>query len=155
MIKPLRKRHLQIWLMLAILLPAGIVFGWLVIPGYQPVKLLHPPQAELLPVLVKSADKKNYWVNLRSNDDRSQWQLEWVNKYELTVPSAVIYRKTENDSSRGNELIGRIEARGRYVFPLKFHPEEEVFLLYDFIHEKMIDSIIFKISRQPAGPEEL
>lgn len=32
MMKPLRKRHLQIWIMLAVLVPAGIISGYMVVP---------------------------------------------------------------------------------------------------------------------------
>jgi hypothetical protein len=145
MIKPLRKRHLQIWIAWAFLIPVGIVMAWLVIPNLQPVKLLHPESQKLLPILYKSADKTNYWVNIRTNEGKNEWQLEWINKYTLSVPSAVVYRRINNIADiTQSELIGRIEARDSYVFPLKEYAEETTFFLYDFIHEKIIDSIILK-----------
>jgi hypothetical protein len=153
MIKTLRKRHRQIWMTLAVLLPVGIVFAWLAIPNQQPVKLLRQEKAELLPDIVKSADKKDYLVNLRSNKERTAWQLEWKNKTILTFPSAVIYKAILNSSTGGTfetfkpeqaELIGRIEAREDYTFPLKLESSglnNLQFILYDFIHEQKIDSI--------------
>jgi hypothetical protein len=145
MMKPLRKSHLQIWLAWTVLLPVGIVMSWLAIPNQQPVKLLQAEQQELLPVLFQSADKKDYWVNIRTKEDKSQWQLEWINKYELAVPSAVIYRNRSADNDMYmKELIGRIEARGSYVFPLNEEAVNVTFILYDFIHERIIDSVVFK-----------
>jgi hypothetical protein len=48
------------------------------------------------------------------------------------------------------QLIGRIEARGDYVFPLKVDSakkNELNLVVYDFIHEKIIDSITLKTLR--------
>jgi hypothetical protein len=155
MIKPLRKRHRQIWMALALLLPAGIVLAWLAIPNQQPVTLLKQQPAALLPGIIKTVDKKNYQVTLRSNKERTEWQLDWKNKTVLTVPSAVIYKAASNLSYEegyklflpGNAtLIGRIETRGDYIFPLKLDTagfNRLQFILYDFIHEQKIDSINF------------
>ena len=155
MIKALRKRHRQIWMALALLLPAGIVLAWLAIPNQQPVTLLKEQPAALLPGIIKTVDKKNYQVTLRSNKERTEWQLDWKNKTELTVPSAVIYKAASNISYEegyklfqpGNAiLIGRIETKGDYVFPLKLDStglHRVQFILYDFIHEQKIDSINF------------
>ena len=156
--KPLRKRHLQIWTISAWLLPAGIVFAWLAIPNQQPVKLLQSPDLSLLPVIKQTRDFNDYTINIRTNNNNTGWQLEWKNKTLLKLPSAVIYRihpassaKVEPDISfePGNaELIGRIETRGDYVFPLSQDGAgfgSLRFILYDFIHEKIIDSINFKL----------
>ena len=83
MIKALRKRHRQIWIAWAVLLPVGIVFAWLVIPNQQPVKLLRQEAEVLLPEIVKSSNKNDYLINLRSNKERTAWQLEWKNKNNL------------------------------------------------------------------------
>jgi len=145
MIKPLRKRHLQIWMTLAVLLPVGIVFAWLVIPNQPSVKLLQAPATELLPVVKRTADRENYIITLRSNEENTKWQLEWRNKTILTVPSAVIYKVNEsNDDMTNWVLIGRIETKGRYIFQLEpdSNPQKQLKLvLYDFIHEQKIDSI--------------
>ncbi len=156
MMKPLRRRHLQIWMAWAILLPAGIVSAWLAIPNQGWVKLLQSPMAELLPVIKSTSDKKGYTVNLRTNNENATWQLEWKNKLPLMVPSAVIYKASPNPSEGGalesfspkhSLLIGRIEARGDYVFHLTTDsiPSNEINLvLYDFIHQKVIDTINFR-----------
>lgn len=140
MIRPLRKRHLQVWIAWAVLLPIGILFAWLVIPNQSPVKLLQEPSQDLLPVIKSSAENENFMLNIRSNAENSKWQLEWLNKKMLTVPSAVIYDIRDGE----RQLVGRIETKGRYLFMLQqdsLSSIDKTFLLYDFIHEKIIDSL--------------
>jgi hypothetical protein len=157
MMKPLRKRHLQIWIISALLLPAGIIFVWLAIPNQQPVQLLQTPGVALLPVINQARNFNNYTVTLRTNYDRTRWQLEWKNTTPLKVPSAVIYRVQGQAPGETTapppfkpanaELIGRIETRGNYIFPLTHDTLIQSplhLILYDFIHEKVIDSINFK-----------
>jgi len=163
MIKPLRKRHLQIWATLAVLLPLGIVLSWLVIPNPVPVKILSIPTARLLPLIRAEKDNSQYCSSIRTDKDESQWQLVWTNKLALTVPSAVIYKISPNEYKPGiagsfkpgkGTLVGRIEARGSYVFPLKMDSIQNNLLhilLYDFIHEKIIDTINFNITTSPPG----
>jgi hypothetical protein len=145
MIKPLRRRHRQIWILWTLLLPAGIILAWLAIPNQPSIKLLSEKTETLLPDVIRSVDKKDYLVTLRSNKEQTQWQLEWKIKTILTVPSAVIYRiiNPAADISQ-QQLIGRIEARKDYVFELPADSagyKQLQLVLYDFIHEKQIDSI--------------
>lgn len=162
MMKPLRKRHLQTWTAIAALLPVGIVISWLVIPNPVPVKILQPSSVELLPIVQSKKETTQYCINIRTNTDKTNWQLEWKNKLALTTPSAVIYKASLNPSKGGTfgsfkpgdaELIGRIEATGNYVFPLKMDSTQQEVLnliVYDFIHEKIINSLKFKTLRQSA-----
>ena len=148
MIKPLRKRHLQIWTVLAALLPIGIIFSWLVIPNPVPVKIISPVTTELLPVIKYTRDNNQYCINIRTNKENTTWQLEWKNKLALTVPSALIYKTKDNNTDIQNgELIGRIEARGNYIFPLAVDSTGNSLLhliVYDFIHQQKIDSVNFQ-----------
>lgn len=147
---------------MALLLPAGIIFSWLVIPNPVPVKLISSANAELLPVIQAKKDTLPYCINIRSDAEKTNWQLEWRNKLPLTVPSAVIYKvplvpgPARNDVAdrgtltfkpEGAELIGRIEATGDYVFPLKHDDNDEKFRLvvYDFIHDTVIDFVTLNI----------
>ncbi len=147
MIKPLRKRHRQVWMLLAVLLPAGILLSWLVIPNPVPVKLLKPVSIKLLPVIKYTRDKKEYKINIRTDRENTMWQLEWKNKLALTVPSAVIYQLKDNNTDITNaQLIGRIEAKADYIFPLNWDSVTQQnfnFLVYDFIHERIIDNVNF------------
>lgn len=148
MIKPLRNAHRRVWMAIAIFLPAGIILAWLYIPDFVPVKQVLRPKVELLPIIKTNRESKRYCINLRSNQEGTTWQLEWKNKIPLTVPSAVIYQAVDNIKDISKlRFIGRIESRGDYVFALP--PETNfkspiTFVLYDFIHEKTVDSIDFK-----------
>jgi hypothetical protein len=140
--RSLRNKHGQVWLVIAIFLPMMVVFSWFVVPGTVPVKTLLRPTMELMPVIKATGARAGYCVNIRSNKEQTSWQLEWTNKLPLTVPSAVIYWVGSKDTSR---LVGRIEARGQYLFPLHNPGNEMDLVLYDFIHEKVIDSLHLKL----------
>ena len=143
MIKPLRRRHLQIWSAFLVLIPACIVAAWLSVKRPAHGNLLQPTAAEILPNIISSAENSTYTVRLRSNDSLAE-QLEWINKNILSVPSAVIYQTAAgHEGIEGAQLIGRIEARGNHYFPLRRQSihEKPTFIVYDFIHEKIIDSI--------------
>lgn len=142
MIKSLRNKHGQVWAVIAVLLPMMVVFSWFVIPGAVPVKTLLRPATELLPVIKASEESEQYCVNIRSDRAQKDWQLEWKNKLALTSPSAVIYVVEGNTRTR---MVGRIEARGQYIFPLQYAGRELNLVLYDFIHEQVIDSLYFKL----------
>jgi hypothetical protein len=150
MMKPLRKRHLQIWILLAILLPVGILIAWISIPKEAKDKLLEPPSVRALPKVLAYADNDNYTVRIRSNSDTSQLQVEWINKKTLIYPTATIYKMPLHDTSIAlGRLVGRIEARGNYYFKVDstFNAAKDSayqLILYDFIHKQIIDSITFK-----------
>ncbi|OQP57238.1 hypothetical protein A3860_11825 [Niastella vici] len=148
MIKPLRKRHLQIWTALAVLLPLGIIGARIATPKFPAQTLLQPDAAKPLPDILKQREKDNYIVFIRSNPQRSAFQLEWLNKNPLTWPSATIYKVPKGSSVNKGILIGRIESRGTYRFTVDaaFEPEKlstAQLILYDFIHEQIIDTINF------------
>jgi hypothetical protein len=146
MIKALRTRHRQIWTVMAIVAPMAIILTWLVIPNPVPVTLLQAESYSPLPVVVASSIQKNREIFLRSSPNKTSWQLEWRNITPLTVPSALIYRVVgQSKRIEDNELIGRIEARGGYAFPLR-NKEGAIpkFIVYDFIHEKIIEEIELK-----------
>ena len=149
MIKPLRKRHLQIWSVLAVLIPVGIIGALIVRPKPANDKTLQPSSTEALPVIIKKIEKENYTVSLRGNNQNAT-QLEWINKTVLTFPTATIYKTSLGDNNiAGAELIGRIEARGAYHFALKPDSANNYyFILYDFIKQQVIDSINFTESIQ-------
>jgi hypothetical protein len=143
MIKSLRKQHLRIWVLLAALLPVGIICALMNVPKQPHQKVLQPGTSKVLPVVLKSVDQKNYRVSIRVNLDTTEAQLEWINKKISTLPSSLIY----NISGKANELIGRVEGTGSYYFPLSTDSVQVAgygkFILYDIIHQQAIDSIKF------------
>ncbi len=149
MIKSLRKRHFQVWLVMMIWLPAGIVFAWLAVPNREPVRWLPEGREAVLPVVRNIYDMPSFSASVLTNDQQTSWQLEWNNKKTLMVPSAVIYRMNAHDSSLAKaQLIGRIEARGRYWFPLDSVDPAKGNLhlvLYDFIHQQILEHINIRL----------
>jgi len=148
MIKPLRKRHIQIWYSLAILIPAGIIGAWLVVPTPVRDKILNPPPSVAFPLLIKTVNRDAYTVSLRRMEDSSALQLEWVNHTALTSPSAIIYQiypEKGINGPNGAALIGRIDSRGTYYFPLEKDSSviHASFILYDIIHHRVTDRINF------------
>ena len=147
MIKPLRKRHLQIWVVLALLLPVGIISAWLAIPRPATDQLRQPAPVAALPVVLKTGESGGYTVRLRSNPGDSSLQLEWINGTALTAPSAIIYESHGDgagpDPTTDADIIGRIEGRGTYRFAVKAAPPggRRQFLLYDIIHHRLIGRV--------------
>jgi hypothetical protein len=148
MIKPLRKRHVQIWFALAVFIPLGIVSAWLVVPKPVQDHLLNPVHSDALPVIIKTVSTDDFTASLRKKEDGSAFQLEWNNHSPLTVPSAIIYEThpgKDRNETEGAALIGRIDYRGLYHFSLEKDSanEHRNFMLYDIIHHRVIHRIIF------------
>ncbi|MBG9378252.1 hypothetical protein I5907_18580 [Panacibacter sp. DH6] len=150
MTKTHRKRHLQIWAILAVLLPAGIFVAWLSVPPEVNDRLLQPHQEVELPVILHTSyTNPSYNVEIRTNTDSSAFQLKWVNKQTLTYPTATIYKMPLHDTDIAHGLlVGRVEARGDNYFKLdasfKDRKDEAYGLVvYDFIHKHIIDTITF------------
>ena len=128
-----------------ILIPLGIIAATLVIPKQHKNATLQPAPSLALPIIIKTVERENYTINLRTNSSTAS-QLEWINKKVLTFPTAVIYKTVRGKNDINNaDLIGRIEARGTYHFNFKSDSTNNYhFILYDFIHQQIIDSINFK-----------
>jgi hypothetical protein len=56
MIKSLRKRHLQIWILWAVLLPLGIVTAWMAVPKKVTQQLLQEPASKASTFQLRSID---------------------------------------------------------------------------------------------------
>lgn len=139
--KPLRKRHLQVWILLAVLIPGGIISGYMAVPKQEYSKLLQEDRMMALPVEINKIENKNYSVYLRSSADRKNYQLQWINKGESIQPSSLIYKLSNGEK----ELIGRVESTGTYFFPLKTDSTNKYnFIVYDIIHQQTTDTINFK-----------
>ena len=66
MIKELRKKHLQIWTLLAVLIPVGIVAGWIAVPKKVTQELLQPPASKTSGFKIESIEDGNYKDTLKS-----------------------------------------------------------------------------------------
>ncbi len=141
MTKRLRKRHLLIWTILAILIPAAIISAYRVVPKQTQDILLQQDKTIALPVEIKKIERNNFTAFLRSSEDRKNYQLQWDVTNESTAPSILIYQENNNEK----ELIGRLASKGSYYFSIKADSTNRYnFILYDIIHQQTIDSINFK-----------
>lgn len=138
--KPLRKRHLQVWTLLAVLIPAGIIGAYLAVPEQVTGDLLQEDTTAALPVVLKKAEGKKHSVYLRSSADKKNYQLQWTLTAVSAQPPSLIYKETNGEK----ELVGRIGSTGSYFFTLKADtPDRCYFILYDIIHQQIIDTIKF------------
>src|SRR5688572_29176045 len=125
MIKPLRKIHVHVWALLAVLIPVGIILAWMAVPEkvtddlnrvnqfVQPL----PQQVITNDSIIASVDRDKYKINILFPTDlvgEIRWyynlKLQFINKKELTIPSLLIYRIIDHGENIDNqELVGRIE----------------------------------------------
>lgn len=140
MMKPLRKKHLQIWILLAVLIPAGIISAYMVVPKEAISKSVPEQKNAALPVVLNKIETKNYSVYLRRSADNKNYQLQWISNKASVQPSSLVYKEQNGE----RELIGRVESTGAYFFPLKADSANRYhFILYDIIHQHITDSINF------------
>ena len=66
MIKELRKRHLQIWTLMAVLMLVGIVAALMVVPKKVTQELLQPPASKTPGFKIESIEDGNYKDTLKS-----------------------------------------------------------------------------------------
>lgn len=115
MIKPLRKRHMQIWILLAILLPIGILSATIARRHVPPTDLIQPQSGTVLPVMITQKETPQFKIQLRGNNSFEARQLLWINKQPLTIPTAAIYlTSTEGLLVRGS--IYRKNRSQRYLY---------------------------------------
>ena len=150
MIRPLRKRHLQIWILWALLLPLGIVSA-VMARRATPISAVEMQDGSLLAVVVKEKIWNGNTIQLRGSNQSAVQQLVWTNTQMLSIASATIYiAYADTNSIASSKYIGRIESRGNYIFDLPAKDQYH-FIIYDFIHQQIVDRINFKISPTGGG----
>lgn len=145
----IRKRHLYIWMALAVLLPVGYVAAILAVPPEAPAtnvvetirsQDLPPQYARVLQV----AEHPRLKMQLRQDTASQQRQVELILKQPLRRPSTWAYL-SEGDSTRiaGKQLLGLLTNQGvyRYALPDSLHPR--LLLLYDGIRKQIYAVIPF------------
>ena len=167
MIKSLRKRHLQIWALWAVLLPVGIIVAWMTIPKKVTQELLPSknqiinivdsiPQQVLSIQLHSVIEKEGYKIAI-SLDSLIGYFIIVTNKKELTSPSLLLYEVIDHTTTNidKQDLLGRIDGKGSYSFPIKLDSLNTYsFVLYDIIKKQVIDSITYKSLPHPARMKE-
>jgi hypothetical protein len=142
MIRPLRKRHLQIWMLWALLLPLGIVSAVMARRSIH-ASTIEIQNGSLLAVVIKEKIWNGNTLQLRGSNQSNVQQLVWMNKQILSIASATIYlAESDSNSVPSSKYIGRIESRGNYVFELPVKNQYH-FIIYDFIHQQIVGRINF------------
>jgi hypothetical protein len=84
MIKQVRKRHLQIWALWAVLIPVGIIVAWMAVPKKVTQELLQKVAPASTNHTIASVEKENYKINiLVPNSVTIKHPTGW--EYELRV----------------------------------------------------------------------
>jgi len=156
MIKSLRKRHLQIWVLWAILLPVGIIVAWMAVPKKVTQELLQQGTLKNTNVILGSAENENCKISILLDraEKENSIRLEFINKKESVNPSLLIYWAAESTVNHNakQELLGRTEGKGPFYFALSYlevHSPWKIsytrkFILYDIRKSQAIDSITLK-----------
>jgi len=156
MIKQLRKRHLQIWALWAVLIPVGIVVAWMAVPKKVTQELLQEPQTSKGVLVIAKGDLNDYSFRILSDSlpESSTMYLEFTQKKELKTPSLLIYQVVTPDEKDLDKqlLLGRIGSKGLQLFALdprftdwnvrKWYGYQAKFVLYDFASKNVMDSIL-------------
>jgi hypothetical protein len=156
MIKSLRKRHLQIWILWAVLIPVGIIVAWMSVPKKVTQELLQEPKTNKGVVVIANGDLNDYSFRILTDSlpKSSTMYLEFTQKKELKIPSLLIYQVVTPDEKDLDKqlLLGRIGSKGLQLFALdpkftnwnvrKWNGYKAKFLLYDFVSKNVTDSIL-------------
>ena|SRR5688572_5011778 len=155
MIKPLRKIHLQVWGLLAVLIPVGIIIAWMAVPKKVTQDLnwainsmpTLPGQTITVDQIISSIEHENYHINIRGDSSETLLLLQFETKKDMVSPSLLLYHvidSTTNDINK-QELIGRIRGNRPHFFSFKRNSNSYYkYILYDIIKKQAIDSLIFK-----------
>ena len=163
MIKQLRKRHLQIWALWAVLIPVGIIVAWMSVPKKVTQELLQKIAPASAYHTIASIEKENYKINILVPNSvtikhpvgwENDLKVEFINKKESATDSLLLYKVIDftNNNIDKQELLGRIESKGRQEFRLKIFDlrltknkfdYRDKFFLYDIMKKQIVDSINF------------
>ena len=164
MIKSLRKRHLQIWILWAIILPVEIIVALMAVPKKVRQELLQKVAPASTYHTIASLEKENYKINILVPNSvtikhPTGWEydikVEFINKKGSATDSLLLYKVidfTDNNIDK-QELLGRIQSKSTQEFRLKFFDlrvtnnkfdYRDKFLLYDIMKKQVVDSINFK-----------
>ena len=130
------------WCIVAMILPVGIVGALLSRVGF-------PDTGNIAVAATPAIVNDRYSISILCTPNDSLCQVQYINRIPLTVPSLLLYRMRQGAGNiDGHELLGRIGTTGEYRFALsgKMNAGKdrgEAFILYDFIHQKVTDTIKF------------
>jgi hypothetical protein len=148
MISQLRRRHLTIWMALAVLLPIGFIAASLSIPTPATMTQLASSAPPALPTILASGETPELKFNRRTAA-QSEQQLEVVIKQPLTQASALVYLSEDPQAMEKHPgmLLGRLGSKGVYRFAVPAGlSAEKVWkvTLYDVLKDQSIQTILLQ-----------
>ena len=146
MIRPLRKRHLLTWILLAILLPIGFIAAFWTIPKEQSISQeLQFGAPEAFSTLLQANETDDLKVQLRENPANQLKQVEIEVKQPLGRTSALVYLANSNiQKTEEGQLLNQLGSVGMYRIELDSALSAQTtfhFLFYDKIKEEVFDKI--------------
>jgi hypothetical protein len=106
----LRKRHFVIWVILAIVLPAGII-GTYELPGTNLTDTYSEASQYLYNDFINSVERTDYKIILRKSE-QNKLQIDWLGKTAMKAAGPFIKLIVNGRS----ETLGNVGSKGRQVF---------------------------------------
>ena len=110
MVPELRKRHRQVWRLMAVALPAGFMLAVLVLPRRNYPDKLPAPAGQAWEMAGESLETEELAVNLRKKAGAPGQQLEITVRKPFKAPAARIYWQ--------DQFVGSLGARGIHRYYL-------------------------------------
>lgn len=149
MTKGQRKMHLVLWLLLAILLPAGFIASIMVIPNQSMQENVFLPEKVKLEKLLKETSSNNVIALLRSNNQHSQYQLEVLVTTPFKTPDIGVYLSNKADFNiTDSHFLGNLPSKGGKLFDLpeiSQNDKELQVVLFDPIRNQLLNQISIKL----------
>jgi hypothetical protein len=160
MVRPLRKAHLVIWILLSVFLPVAVVLAFINIPERALNQSSIDDSATPLPVVVGSYEDSAAIITVRKSSDQKEAQLEWELKIPLAGPSNLVFANIRVPDSccvgtakvmavegpETEQLIGALGSKGKYYFKLGNSLSDTLKIsLQDAIHKTTIKTYTIKL----------
>jgi hypothetical protein len=136
MILKLRKKHFEIWVILAFLLPAGIIYSYYVVKP-ETADEFSAETKMVYPVLISSFVRNDYEIILRRNE-KNYLQIEWVGKTPVKSPAPFLQLIVNGMK----EDVGSAGSKGRLILnsSLQYSIDSKIqIILSDRISQQKLD----------------
>lgn len=142
MIIQLRHRHYYTWLILAILLPFGLLWAYFNIPESKNETFTRN-NIPAFPTIISSKQTDDLKVNLRENKD-GKLQMEVIILQPLIGAANQLFLSNSPEKTK-QFLLGSLTSNGIYRFqlPINFVKNSTIYLeVFDVIKKKEVEKII-------------
>lgn len=140
MIRSLRKRHLNLWVLISVLLAIGIFASVWVIPQMPFEDAISAPLAPAFPEILATIDKEELKANLRQNKG-GELQIELFIKKPMTIPAPALYTGKAS-SVESLSFVANLQESGLYRINIA-DTEQRQFVIYSRLKNKVYSSLEF------------